>query len=63
MKDGKRLDKIIDRGNIGQTQASILRNVHGAGKKDAASMADYSVRRERGIDLRDIVFRHTGMAV
>jgi pSer/pThr/pTyr-binding forkhead associated (FHA) protein len=33
MKDGKRLDKIIDRGNIGQTQASILRNVHGAGKK------------------------------
>lgn len=28
MRDGKRLEKIIDRGNIGQTQASMLRAVH-----------------------------------
>jgi len=33
MKDGKRLDKIIERGNISSTQASMLRTVHGAGKK------------------------------
>ncbi len=33
MKDGKRLDKIIDRGNIGQTQVAMLRTIHGAGKK------------------------------
>jgi hypothetical protein len=33
MKDGKRLEKIIDRGNIGDTQASMLRTVHTAHKK------------------------------
>jgi hypothetical protein len=33
MTDGKRLDKIIDRGNIGQTQVAMLRTIQGAGKK------------------------------
>jgi|GEM_PF-584056 hypothetical protein len=33
MKDEKRIEKIIDRGNIGQTQASMLRTMHGASKK------------------------------
>jgi hypothetical protein len=33
MKDGKRLEKIIDRGNIGETSASMLRTVHTAHKK------------------------------
>jgi hypothetical protein len=33
MKDGKRLEKIIDRGNIDQGQASMLRSVHTAHKK------------------------------
>jgi hypothetical protein len=33
MKDGKRVDKIIERGNIGKTQVTMLRTVHGAGKK------------------------------
>jgi hypothetical protein len=33
MKDGKCLEKIIDRGNIGQTQAAMLRTVHTAHKK------------------------------
>jgi hypothetical protein len=33
MKDGKRVDKIIERGNIGKTQVTMLRSVHGAGKK------------------------------
>ncbi len=30
MRDGKRLDRIIDRGNIGTAQASMLRTAHGA---------------------------------
>ena len=30
MRDGKRLDRIIDRGNIGTAQASMLRTVHTA---------------------------------
>jgi Transglycosylase SLT domain/FHA domain len=33
MKDAKRLEKIIDRGNIGSTQASMLRTVHTAHRK------------------------------
>jgi pSer/pThr/pTyr-binding forkhead associated (FHA) protein len=33
MKDGKRVDKIIERGNIGETQVAMLRSVHGAGKR------------------------------
>jgi hypothetical protein len=33
MKDGKRLDKIVERGNIGQTQVAMLRTFQGAGKK------------------------------
>jgi hypothetical protein len=33
MTDGKRVDKIIERGNIGKTQVAMLRTVHGAGKK------------------------------
>jgi len=33
MKDGKRVEKIIKRGNISSTQADMLRTVHGAGKK------------------------------
>jgi hypothetical protein len=33
MKDGKRLEKIIDRGNLGETQVSMLRSMHGANKK------------------------------
>jgi hypothetical protein len=33
MKDGKRLEKIIDRGNVGETQVSMLRSMHGANKK------------------------------
>jgi len=33
MKDGKRLEKIIDRGNINQGQASMLRSVHTAHSK------------------------------
>ena len=33
MRDGKRLEKIIGRGNIGQTQASMLRAVHVAHKR------------------------------
>ncbi len=35
MKDGKRLEKIIDRGNIGATQASMLRTVHVAHKRSS----------------------------
>ena len=33
MKDGKRLDKIIKRGNLGETQVSMLRTMHGANRK------------------------------
>jgi len=33
MKDGKRLERIIDRGNIGDTEVSMLRTVHSAHKK------------------------------
>jgi len=33
MRDGKRLERIIDRGNIGSTQASMLRTVHSAHKR------------------------------
>ncbi len=33
MRDGKRLEKIIDRGNIGTTQASMLRTVRTAHKR------------------------------
>jgi hypothetical protein len=33
MRDGKRLERIIDRGNIGDTQASMLRTVRGAHKR------------------------------
>lgn len=33
MKDPKRLDKIIGRGNLGETQVSMLRTMHGAHNK------------------------------
>ena len=33
MKDDKRLDRIIDRGNISKTQAGMLKTMHGASKK------------------------------
>ncbi|HAJ80112.1 MAG TPA: hypothetical protein DCO75_10105 [Fibrobacteres bacterium] len=33
IKNGKRVEKIIERGNIGQTQVRMLRTMHGAGKK------------------------------
>ncbi len=33
MNDDKRLDKIIERGNINQTQVNMLRSIQGAGKK------------------------------
>ena len=33
MKDPKRLDKIISRGNLGETQVSMLRTMHGANRK------------------------------
>jgi Transglycosylase SLT domain/FHA domain len=33
MKDPKRLEKIIGRGNLGETQVSMLRTMHGANRK------------------------------